>query len=107
MDHGVLEQSSQGLQSKFEELLGNDHVYYNPPASVHMEYDAIVFSRSDIENTFANNAVYRQMHQYQVTTITRDPDAQIIGNVSRLPMCSFDRNYVSDNLYHNIFTLYY
>lgn len=107
MDQNRLEQSSQELQAKLEELLGTDHVYYNPPASVHMEYDAIVYSRSDIRNTFANNAVYGQKNRYQVTTITRDPDAKIIGDISRLPMCSFDRSYVADNLYHNVFTLYF
>ena len=103
----ILEQSSQKLQAILEELLGSDHVYYNPPASVHMEYDAIVFFRSIMRNTFANNFVYGQKYGYQVTTITRDPDSPIINKVSKLPMCSFDRHYVADNLHHNVFTLYF
>lgn len=107
MDQEYLEQSSQELQAIFEGLLGTDHAYYNPPASVHMEYDAIVFSRSNIGNVFANNGVYRQFYRYQVTTITRDPDSPIISKVSKLPMCSYDRHYVADNLHHNVFTLYH
>lgn len=97
---------SQELQTTFEELLGSRNVYYNPPPSVKMRYDAIVFARSGIENTYANNAVYGQSHRYEVTTITEDPDAEIIEKVSRLPRCSFDRHFVSDNLHHNVFTLY-
>ena len=106
MDH-KLEKSSQKLQAKFEELLESSEVYYNPPASVNMSYDAIVFTRSSIENTFANNIVYGQRFPYEVTTITRDPDASIVLKISQLPMCSHVRQFVSDNLYHNVFKLYY
>jgi hypothetical protein len=102
-----LERRSQELQATFEDLLGSRNVYYNPPASVKMKYDAIVFSRSNIGNTFANNLVYRQLHRYQVTVITYDPDAEIISKISRLPMCTFDRHFVSDDLHHNVFTLYF
>ena len=102
-----LEDRSQELQAEFEELLGSGEVYYNPPASVHMTYPAIVFSRSKIDNTFANNKVYGQAYGYEVTTITEDPDDPIIDKVSKLDMCSFDRHFVSDNLHHNTFTLYH
>lgn len=101
-----LEQRSQELQATFEELLGSRNVYYNPPESVRMNYDAIVFSRSNINNRFASNAVYLQSHLYEVTTITRDPDAPIIEKVSKLPGCSFVTSYVADNLYHNRFTIH-
>ena len=102
-----LEQRSQELQSTFEDLLESRNVYYNPPASVRMSYPAIVFTRSKIENMFANNYVYRQNHRYEVTVIDEDPDCKYALKVSRLPMCSHDRAFVSENLYHNVFTLYY
>lgn len=107
MDLKSLEQSSQELQAKFEELLESRQVYYNPPNSVQMRYDAIVFTRSKIENSFANNLVYGQKKRYEVTTITEDPDAPIITKISQLPYCTHDRAYVSDNLYHNVFILYH
>lgn len=101
-----LEQRSQELQAAFEELLGNRNVYYNPPESKKIEYDAIVFTRSSINNRFANNAVYMQDHMYDVTTLTRDPDAPIIEKVSKLPGCSFVTSYVANNLYHTKFRLH-
>lgn len=106
MAQSQLERSSQELQTKFEELLESKNVYYNPPASMHMDYDAIVFKRSRINNNFANNGVYRQLHAYEVTVITRDPDALIIEKISKLPRCTFDRPFVSDKLYHNVFTIF-
>lgn len=105
MDQSQLQTSSQELQTKFEELLESRNVYYNPPAEIHMNYDAVVFKRSRINNSFANNGVYRQLYAYEVTVITLDPDAPIVEKISRLPRCTFDRNFVSENLYHNVFTL--
>lgn len=102
-----LEQRSQELQAAFEELLGSRNVYYNPPESVKMSYDAIRFRRSSINNTFANDSVYVQLPPtFEVTVITRDPDAPIIEKVSKMPKCRFVTSYVADNLCHNIFTLH-
>ena len=102
-----LKQRSLELQAAFEELLGSREVYYNPPMSVQMRYPAIVFTRGNIGNNFAGDSVYMQTYRYEVTVITEDPDHECINKVSKLPMCAHDRAFVSDNLYHNVFTLYH
>lgn len=95
------------LQTLLENILGSSEVYFQPPASVFMSYPAIVYSRDDIENTHADNRVYAQHTAYQVIVIDEDPDSEIVKKVSKLPMCSFDRHYTSDNLNHDAFTLYF
>lgn len=95
------------LQTLLEKLLGSHEVYYQPPASVQMSYPAIVYSRQNIENNHANNSVYIQNHAYSVIVIDEDPDSEIVQKVSLLPMCRFDRHYTSDNLNHDVFTLYF
>lgn len=95
------------LQTELEELLGSKNVYYQPPASVKMSYPAIVYSRNDIRNDFANNDVYSQNRSYEVIVIDKNPDSEIVDRVSQLPMCRFDRHYTSDNLNHDVFTLFY
>lgn len=84
-----------------------NNVYFNPPTSLQMKYDAIRYSRKNIENVFANNSVYNQHNCYEVIAIYRDPDSDLPLKLSRLPMCSFDRHYVVNNLNHDVFTLYY
>ena len=89
------------------EVLGTRSVYYNPPESVRINYPAIVYSRKDIDNIHADDSVYGQTRVYEVTVIDEDPDSEIVGKVSRLPSCRFDRHFVSDNLNHDTFTLYF
>ena len=89
------------------DILGSEHVYFQPPASVRMTYPAIVYSRKNIENNFADNSVYKQNHAYELTVIYEDPDSDIPISISQLPLCRFDRHYTADNLNHDSFTLYY
>ncbi len=95
------------LQTELEELLGTRNVYYSPPASVKMQYPAIVYSRSNIDNTHADNSVYKQEYAYEIIVIDRNPDSEIVKKVSLLPRCRFNRHYPSDNLNHDVFTIYY
>lgn len=95
------------LQAFLEELLGSRNVYFQPSPSVFIQYPAIVYSLDDIENTHANNRVYSQNIAYEVTVIDEDPDSEIVKKVSKLPKCSFDRHFTSENLNHDVFTLFF
>ena len=86
---------------------GDRHVYYQSPASVLMKYPAIVYSRSNIDNKSANNAVYAQFDSYDITVIDSNPDSKYVRAVSKLPRCRFGRHYIADNLNHDTFTIYY
>lgn len=87
--------------------LGTSNVYYQPPESIKMNYPAIVYNRASIINTFADNSVYKRCKAYTVTVIDSNPDSLIVDSVSMLPMCSFDRHFTSDNLNHDVFTIYF
>lgn len=95
------------LQTLLEGLLGSRNVYFQPPSSIRMKYPAIVYSRDDFWNNHADNLPYMQTVAYQVTVIDEDPDSEIVKKVAKLPLCTYDRNYVADNLNHDVFILYY
>ena len=95
------------LQSKLEELLGNKNVYYQPPESLKMEYPAIRYSKSKIESVNADNIKYSNYTRYEIIVIDRRPDNDVINKILSLPLSSYDRHYTSDNLNHDIITLYF
>lgn len=95
------------LQSLLESILGSENVYYQPPASLLIKYPAIIYNRYDILNYSANNKPYIQNIAYTVIVIDRNPDSEYVKKISMLPNCSYDRHYVSDNLNHDVFTLYF
>ena len=99
--------SRERLSAILHEVLGSDNVYYQPPESVKMKYPAIVYTRDAIDNTYANNEVYKQERAYTITVIDKNPDSEIVEKVSRLPRCQHNRHFTSDNLNHDVFTLYY
>ena len=95
------------LQTKLEELLGSRNVYYQPPESVKMEYPAIVYSKEGIQTAHANDAVYSKKNKYSLIVISKKPDDPVIDKLLEVPYCSYDRSYKSDNLNHDVLTLYY
>lgn len=95
------------LQTMLEELIGSRNVYYQPPESLKMNYPAIVYARKSIDNSYANDSVYKQNYAYEITVIDKNPDSEIVNKISKLPTCRFDRHFKSDNLNHDVFTLYY
>ena len=96
------------LQAAFEEILGSRNVYFQPPASVKMQYDAIRYELAGKDIKRANDMLYLATNQYDGVVITRDPDTTIPDKIiRRFAMCSFGRPYTADNLNHYPFTLYY
>lgn len=89
-------------------VLGSRNVYFNPPESVKMQYDAIRYSLGGKDIKRANDRLYLFTNQYDGVVITRNPDTTIPDVIlSHFEMCSFGRPYTADNLNHYPFTLYY
>jgi len=72
-----------------------------------MNYPAIVYQRDDVDTVFAGNLPYRHTKRYEVTVIDRDPDSPIPDRIAALPLSSFNRHFVTENLNHDVYTLYF
>ena len=95
------------LQNKLETLLGSRNVYYQPPESLKMEYPAIRYSKEIIDSRHADNIKYSMIDRYQITVIDKKPDNEVIRKILELPMSTFDRHYVTNNLNHDVIQLYF
>ena len=85
---------------------GSENVY-QPPANLRMKYTCITYELDKIRNRDADNGVYRQTVHYTVTVIATNPDREMTAAMSLLEKASHDRHFISDNLYHDVFSVWY
>ena len=96
------------LQAKLESILGEAHVYFQPPTSVKISYPCFVYRIGSGDAMYANNKTYRYVNSYEVLYITKRPNLDMIDQVlEELPMCRLTNTYCSEGLNHYAFTLYY
>lgn len=97
----------QALLVSFMKPEDSENVYFQPPPSVSMHYPAIVYNRDRIDIAHADNLPYQHKHRYQITVIDRDPDSEIPDRITSIPTVAFDRFFVSDDLNHFVFNLFF
>ena len=95
------------LQEMLENILGSENVYFQPPTTAKMQYPAIVYRLSNIDNTHADDGVYASRKQYEIVVIDKNPDSLIPDMINRIQTANFVRPYVADNLNHWVFQIYY
>lgn len=96
------------LQTVLEQVLGTRSVYFQPPESFKLKYPCIIYELNRIRQIKSNNSTYLKQKQYTVTIIDEDCDTELPDKLmEKLTYCQFDRRFVSDNLYHDVFTVYF
>ena len=82
------------LQEELEYVLGSRNVYFQPPESVKINYDAIVYGLSNDYVRHADNRPYLGYDRYDITVISKNPDNNIAKRIKgrfcpSLPINSF------------------
>lgn len=95
------------LQFLLENLLGSTNVYFQPPGDVKLNYPCIVYNLDYISTLYADDKPFNHHKRYNVTYISKSPDQYIPDKIAELPLCSFSRFYVADNLNHTSYRLYF
>lgn len=96
------------LSRVFREILESDQVYFQSPGPNRVEYPCIIYSMEQRQNDHADDIIYKDRNRYTVTLIGRNPDNDyLIDQLVNIRYCSHDRRFISENLYHDVFNLYY
>lgn len=96
------------LHEKFCTILGSRNVYFQPPESLKIKYPAIIYKVADRNDIRADDKKYRNFIRYEVSFISRDPDSVIPETfMSEFIYCSHNATFTTDNLHHDVFTIYY
>jgi hypothetical protein len=83
------------------------NVYFQPPENIQMTYPCIVYQRDYALNLNADNGTYHHRKRYQVTIIDKDPDSDIPDKVAAMSYSAFLRFFVTDNLNHDVYNVYF
>ena len=96
------------LSKKLHDIIGNDNVFFQPPASDRIKYPCCIYELGRGATTRANNSIYNYVNSYQLMFIYPKHNEGIIKDVlNSLTLCSFEREYIADGLYHYVFNVYY
>lgn len=96
----------EDLHNILVEFLGNKRVYFQAPAK--LTYPCVIYQLEDYDVDYGNDKVYRSKKHYTVTLIGREPDTDdFTKKMFTLQYCSFDRRFINENLYHDVFNLYW
>lgn len=115
-----MERRSDLLIQELKDLLGTDEVYFQPSADAGngadeayiftgIDYPCFIMERTTAYQPRADDRNYLFRPGYQVTYINRDePDPEMLEIVMKhFVHCQYDRHFVSDNLHHDVFMIYY
>lgn len=89
------------------DILGSSNVYFQPPASVKLQYPCILYARDSLWIDHADNTPYRHQRRYLITVVDADPDSEIPDKVAQLPTAQYGRSYSADYLNHDTFRIYF
>ena len=81
--------------------------YFSPPANKQLKYPCIIYNRTNNLTQYGDNKPYLITTRYSVMVIDPDPDSEIVPEIEKLPLCTFDRHYSVDNLNHDSFSIYF
>ena len=96
------------LHEKFCTILGTRNVYFQPPESLKIKYDAIVYKVANRDTLKADDSLYNGRTGYEVQFITRDPDSTIPDLILGSFLYVYhERSFTIDNLHHEVFRIYY
>lgn len=102
-----MDQKRLDLQVILEMLLGTTNVYFQPPATLAMEYPCIVYQRDSGITKFAANVPYSHTKRYQVTHISRTSDSDVQDKIALLPQTLRVRFFTAAGLNHDVFEIYF
>lgn len=96
------------LHEELCKILGSRNVYFQPPGTVKMNYPCIRYTRDRGQHIKADNKTYIYRQAYQIMYIDPNPDNDIVDKlIEHFGEISYNRNYVADNLNHDVLVLYY
>lgn len=99
----------QQLDLELKSVIGSAKLYWEPPSNKQLSGDPkVIYARDGVDIKRADNRLYSFMQRYKITVVYTNPDCTLPKEiVEYFPLCSYDDDFVSDDLHHSVLILYY
>lgn len=88
--------------------LGKVYFQPKPKKDLALTYPCIQYARDQGKTKFADNQPYTHTKRYQITIIDPSPDSILLERLEGSSLNAvFQRHFATDNLNHDIYSLYY
>lgn len=95
----------KNLQATFESITSN--VYFQPTEKSKLSYPCILYKEYMPLLDFGNDKPYATKMGYQITVIDKVPGSDIVKQIVKtVPYTTWSDQFVTDNLYHTVLTVY-
>ena len=85
----------------------HDEVHFQPPESIKLKYPCIIYKFDGYRDFRANDGRHITRERYLITHIYKDPTNNLRETIRSLFLyVDFDRMFINDNLYHDVYTVY-
>ena len=97
------------FQETLQNLMGPEvKVYFEAPENLKLKYPCVMISRTNALIDYADNKPYHITKRYTVTLISRTSDNEsYLDKLLEFPMSTYDRQFINDNLVHDVFSIYF
>ena len=96
------------LSKVLREILGNNHVYFQPPNGTKIEYPCIIYKLESLDAENADDMKYIKNKRYTLNVIDYNPDSETYEKIlDAFDYASLDRMAVNNNLNHWYMTIYW
>lgn len=84
------------------------NVYFQPPETMKLQFPCILYFKTSVPASYANDLIYKYKQGYTVTVVDKDPDSEIAYDIMKnFEYCRIDSFYKSEGLNHTKLTIYY
>lgn len=95
------------LHEMLKSVMTNGNVYHQPPESLKLKYPCLVYERARDFTLHADDMKYHRRLRYTVTLIDKKSLSDYLEPMMDLPYCTYDRHFATDDLNHDVFTIYF
>lgn len=82
-------------------------IHFQPPENIKLKYPCIIYKFDRYKDFYAGDGRHIVREAYTVTHIYKDPTQNLREAIRLLfTYADFDRVFVNDNLYHDVYTIY-